>query len=307
MRKRESEREPGAWAAANRSTRDLKKATQSRRSVMGLCDHASIQAVGFDTKHHTEISSVSRWSLSGEGLLEAASKIFLIGSKAFLVLMLSVMCALLFCYIRGLIQAFSVQSYKNYVIWLDTCIFGLLPCIWIQEHFRNNLLDIFMRGIWFSYAYVLIFGSSIIFALRGQVQRHVLSIIFTFSFGLIIHYLIPTEPPWMAVNGVIRVHGDYISSMDMNPVAAMPSIHQAIICLAACALWQYGALGRLVGISYNMLMAISLLYLGEHFFADSVAGMVIAILSWLIAGQVLPACKEGKKGLKSATSGPLEE
>jgi len=102
----------------------------------------------------------------------------------------------------------------------------------------------------------------------------------------------------MAVKGVIRVYGDYISSLDMNPVAAMPSIHQAIIGLAGCALWQYGSLGRLVGISYNILMAFSLVYLGEHFFADSVAGMIIAFLSWFVAGQVLLACKERYNGLK---------
>ncbi len=298
MRNHDSDREPNAWTSANHSSRDLKEGARTRRSVIGLCDHASIQGVGFDTRHHTEISIVSRWSLSGEGLLEAASRTFLNGSKAFLVLMLSVMCSLLFCYIRGLIPASAAQSYKNYVIWMDTFIFGSLPCIWIQEHFRNDALDFLMRGVWFSYAYVLIFGSSIIFAFKGQVQRHLISIIFTFSIGLIIHYLVPTEPPWMAVKGVIRVYGDYISYLDMNPVAAMPSIHQAIICLAGCALWQYGSLGRLVGISYNILMAVSLVYLGEHFFADSVAGMIIAILSWFVAGQVLLACKERYNGLK---------
>jgi len=180
MRNHDSDREPNAWTAGNHSSRDLKEGTRMRRRVIGLCDHAPIQAVGLDTRRHTEISKVSPWSLSGEGLLEAASKIFLIGSKALLVLMLSVMCSLLFCYIRGLIPASSAQSYKNYVIWLDMFIFGSLPCIWIQEHFRNDALDFLMRGVWFSYAYVLIFGSSIIFALKGQVQRHLISIIFTF-------------------------------------------------------------------------------------------------------------------------------
>jgi uncharacterized membrane protein (Fun14 family) len=72
----------------------------------------------------------------------------------------------------------------------------------------------------------------------------------------------------MAVKGVIRINGNQFISLDKNLVAAMPSIHQAIICLAGCALWQYGTYGRSIAIGYNAAMAFALIYLGEHFLAD---------------------------------------
>ena len=107
----------------------------------------------------------------------------------------------------------------------------------------------------------------------------------------------------MAVDGVIRINGAVYTSADKNLVAAMPSIHQAIICLLGCALWRHGSLGRLVTITYNGLMAISLVYLGEHFLIDSVAGVIVAIASWLLAEQILMGYSQAKKRLRVTIRG----
>lgn len=287
MRSRQPDGAPAIRAAENRFGRNLPEVDHGQRNLTKIPNQNCIQVLGQDTKNHIKMQRVSPWSISRNGLLEAASRIFLWTGKISLVLMLSLMSSFLFWHIRSMIPDYITQSYKAYVIWLDTSLFGLLPSIWIQQHCRTELLDMFMRGVWFSYIYVLIFGSSLILIFRGQVQRHVLSVVFVLSFGLFIHYLVPTQPPWMAVNGVIRVAGDHISSLDMNLVAAMPSIHQAIICLAGCALWQFGSLGRFVGLAHNVLMTVSLVYLGEHFIVDSVAGIAIGIVSWILAGKVL--------------------
>ena len=111
----------------------------------------------------------------------------------------------------------------------------------------------------------------------------------------------------MAVEGVIRINGAFYTSADKNLVAAMPSIHQAIICLLGCALWRYGNLGRLVSITYNVLMAISLVYLGEHYVVDSIAGVIVATSSWLLAEQILIGCRGAMKRLRVSTSGLLNQ
>lgn len=227
--------------------------------------------------------AVFQGSISMKGLFEAT---FWVGSVCF-VFTLSLMCAILFWHIRAWIPSSAYHSYKSYVIWLDSSIFGTLPSLWIQKHFQCEFLDIIMRAVWFSYGFVIIFGSTFVFILRGQVQRHVLSVILTLSAGLFIHYILPTQPPWMAVEEVIRINGDQFTNFDKNLVAAMPSIHQAIICLAGCALWQYGIFGRLMGISYSVAMASAIIYLGEHFLADCVGALFIAIASWLLAEKIL--------------------
>ena len=252
-------------------------------------------------QYPAQIRTVIQGAVYIRGLIEAARTIFTYLGKILLLLSLSLTCALLFWHIRAWIPGSLAYSYKTYVVWLDSSIFGVVPSLWVQQYCRIESLDGFLRGVWFSYVFVLIFGSTIVFICRGQARRHVLSVIITLSAGLLVHYIVPTQPPWMAVEGVIRINGAPYTSADKNLVAAMPSIHQAIICVLGCALWQYGNLGRLVAITYNGLMAISLVYLGEHFLADSVAGVILAIASWLLAEQILMRYREVKKELAEDT------
>lgn len=239
--------------------------------------------------------------VSIKGLIEAAKNVLIYLGKLLFILSVSLTCALSFWYIRAWIPNSVTYSYKNYVIWLDSSIFGVIPSLWVQQNCRIELLDEFLRGVWFSYVFILIFGSAIVFVLRGSTTRHVLSVALTLSAGLLVHYILPTQPPWMAVDGVIRINGAVYTSADKNLVAAMPSIHQAIICFLGCALWRHGNLGRLVAITYNSLMAISLVYLGEHFLVDSVAGVIVAIASWLLAEQILIGCRQAKRRVSTTS------
>ena len=79
------------------------------------------------------------------------------------------------------------------------------------------------------------------------------------------HYIISTQPSWMAIEKIIRVNGDKFTELDNNLTAAMPSIHQAMICIFTCALWKYRIYGKIFAIIYNSAMVIALVYLGEHF------------------------------------------
>jgi membrane-associated phospholipid phosphatase len=234
----------------------------------------------------TWIETIAKNSVSTAGLLEAGKNISFWIGKALLVIILSVTCAFLFWTVRAWISTLSSHSYKLYVIWLDSLFFDTIPCLWAQENIRHEILDIFFRKVWFSYVYVLLFGAVFIYTIRGQTKRYILSLIFTLSIGLVLHYLIPTQPPWMAVKGVIRINGEAFTQLDKNLTAAMPSIHQAVICLFGCALRAYGILGKFIAISYNILMALSIIYLGEHFFVDSIAGCLLAISCWILVKQI---------------------
>jgi hypothetical protein len=94
-----------------------------------------------------------------KGLFEAT---FRVGSIC-LAFTLSLLCAPLSWHIRACVPASVYHSYKTYVIWLDSPIFGMLLSLWFQQHFQCELLDIIMRGVWFSYGFVIIFGSTIVF------------------------------------------------------------------------------------------------------------------------------------------------
>jgi membrane-associated phospholipid phosphatase len=63
-----------------------------------------------------------------------------------------------------------------------------------------------------------------------------------------------------------------------NPVAAMPSLHAGSAMLVALFLWPMAnRVWRAVLAGYVLLMALALVYTGEHYVVDVVAG-------WLTAG-----------------------
>ena len=169
-------------------------------------------------------------------------------------------------------------------------MFGTVPSLWVQQNIRIEFLDVFFRQVWLSYVVILLFGSTFAYCVRADTIRHLLSITLTLLTGLFIHCLIPTQPPWMAVEKVIRINGNYYTMVDQNLTAAMPSIHQAIVALLGCVVWEFGLWGKVTALSYNLLMLIALVYLGEHFVVDSLAGILIAIQSWFLSKQLLNIC-----------------
>jgi membrane-associated phospholipid phosphatase len=116
------------------------------------------------------------------------------------------------------------------------------------------------------------------------------------------HILQPTAPPWLAsreghlagVSSILQTTLHFNRSgvyqygarvARTNYVAAMPSVHMGITWLLVLAApdrwWRAAALG------YAALMLLSIVYLGDHYVVDGIAGAAIATGSWQLAGRVL--------------------
>jgi hypothetical protein len=128
-----------------------------------------------------------------------------------------------------------------------------------------------------------------------------------FDVGCAIYFAIPTAPPWWAAeNGYIaeqegplseevvaaaaaphrlrrvmvevgegtwgRAWPTLYSSLGGNPWAAMPSLHFATSLLAAILLSETGTVPGVAGWSYAITLAVALVYLGEHYAIDLLAG-----------------------------------
>ena len=70
----------------------------------------------------------------------------------------------------------------------------------------------------------------------------------------------------------IYENGDFV-----NPVAAMPSLHAAFPLMLLLFFWSVGGWVRLALGAYTLAMAFTLVYGGEHFVADIVAGWAMAL------------------------------
>jgi len=103
----------------------------------------------------------------------------------------------------------------------------------------------------------------------------------TLYVALIGFLLLPTEPPWIATDAVrlLDLKAGGVVAIDTNPLAAFPSLHIALP--AAIALWARAVGMRWWALLYavhTVLTVFDVIYLGEHFVADVLLGLGVAVL-----------------------------
>ena len=117
-----------------------------------------------------------------------------------------------------------------------------------------------------------------------------------FDVGLIGYWAVPTAPPWYAaqqgrltddgppVRRMMVEHGENFwkgawrplyDFLGGNPLAAMPSLHFATSVMAAHLLAEAGPAQGAVGWTYAVTLGFALVYLGEHYLVDLLAGLAL--------------------------------
>lgn len=114
--------------------------------------------------------------------------------------------------------------------------------------------------------------------------------------GLIGFFVLPTEPPWMAshVARILEVKAGAPLDMDLNLVAAFPSLHVALPAALAMWLWtERLPLWALLFTFYTALTTFAVVYLGEHYVVDVLAGIALAYLVVRLVAKFLPSRRFG--------------
>jgi membrane-associated phospholipid phosphatase len=131
-----------------------------------------------------------------------------------------------------------------------------------------------------------------------------------FDLGAVVYWLVPTAPPWYAaahgrledertprVRRVMIEYGEQFwkhrwgplySVLGGNPLAAMPSLHFATSVNAAHLLAEAGPVEGAVGWTYALTLGVALVYLGEHYVVDLLAGLALTESVRLLAPVAAP-------------------
>ncbi len=114
-----------------------------------------------------------------------------------------------------------------------------------------------------------------------------------FDAGCVVYFAVPTAPPWWSseqnVTGeevrriMVEVGEDtwrsawpkMYEALGGNPWAAMPSLHFATSVQAALSLSEAGRVEGALGWSYAATLGFALVYLGEHYVTDLLAGALL--------------------------------
>ena len=143
----------------------------------------------------------------------------------------------------------------------------------------------------------------------------------TFDIGVIGYWAIPTAPPWYAAKQGLMEDGrtpelrrmmvEYgeqfwgdkwqplYGSLGGNPLAAMPSLHFATSVTAARLLAEVGPGHAVVGWGYAGTLGFALVYLGEHYVVDLLAGFALATAVWRLAPRAAPAARALGRGVQA--------
>jgi len=201
-------------------------------------------------------------------------------------------------------EALRARVHVRYPIVIDRVLgFGELPTVRIQRRFalpgrlsRVERLLSWCHWLWFavphlSVAYVWVRDAE---RLGGAAAR----MYAVFDLGVVCYWLVPTAPPWWAASHgylgegdpppVRRMMSEYgerfwgeswnelYDVLGGNPLAAMPSQHFATSLMAAHLLWEAGPVAGALGFAYTATLGLALVYLGEHYAIDLVAGATLA-------------------------------
>jgi membrane-associated phospholipid phosphatase len=129
-----------------------------------------------------------------------------------------------------------------------------------------------------------------------------------FDLGCVVYWALPTAPPWWAsANGNMppvrrimaeagerfwrRLWRPLYHSLEGNPFAAMPSLHFGTSVMAARVLSGVGRAPGALGWSYALTLGFGLVYLGEHYVIDLVAGFALAEAIWRAAPLAEPRAR----------------
>lgn len=161
--------------------------------------------------------------------------------------------------------------------------------------------------VWAHWSWFLVPHGSLLFILMRDPARFSRAAVMTyavFDIGASFYWVVPTAPPWYAalqageqlaeppaVRRMMVEYGEFFwrdrwgslySVFGGNPLAAMPSLHFATSVMATLLLYEVGPLAGAVGLAYTATLGFALVYLGEHYLVDLLAGAALtgAVRRW---------------------------
>lgn len=205
--------------------------------------------------------------------------------------------------VRG-VGAGRVPIHLHEQPWLDRHLFGLgqVPSVWLQQRLLTAEFRWYDYVVWAVYVSFFVAPPVVLAALwlRGRERfRSYAGRLVVLTFCALGFFLVaPSVPPWLAsekgeIAELQRFVGDVNPAPSVfnwsttfergvelgNDIAAFPSLHQAMTVLLALFFWRTAspAMRMLLGL-YCLAMAFSLVYTGEHYVVDLVAGAGLAAI-----------------------------
>lgn len=209
-------------------------------------------------------------------------------------------------YLRGFGGHLIAQVHFTTMLRFDQGLFGVVPTQYLQNrfftpthlHWYDYLATLFD---FMHFVVPMLFGLYLWFKAPARFSRFAFALLLLSLLALATYLGFPAAPPWLAgedgyLPGVASVLSHTLQSFptrlqlptiysefDPDVVAAVPSLHAGYACLVALFLGRtFGRRGSALGMAYAAAMGLSLVYLGEHYVGDVIAGFLYAITAFTV-------------------------
>lgn len=233
-------------------------------------------------------------------LLIKRTRSFILDWIPFLFILLS------YDFLRGFADNLNQRVNYYSLIDMERVLFKSIPTIELQKIFYNpaslSLID-FLASIFYllHFALPLSFGFILWLYNRSYFKKFVTGILFLSYSAWITFLIYPAAPPWLASNEgylpkVYKIMDQTLSvfpdrwdlptiyhNFNPNPVAAMPSLHAAYPLLVFLFALKFFKLKALLFFPYVLATWFSIVYLGEHYMVDIIAGAFYAVIFYFVA------------------------
>ena len=175
-----------------------------------------------------------------------------------------------------------------------------MPSVWLQQHLWDashvHWYDYAAWAVYMTHFFAVWITAAVLWRVaRERFRRFAVTAVLLSLWAFATYWAYPAQPPWLAGDdgliphvdrvvpavwghlGVQTVQSTYENSGFVNTVAAMPSLHAAFPLMLLLFFWSAGRWVRLGLGLYTLAMAFTLVYGGEHFVADIVAGWAMAL------------------------------
>jgi PAP2 superfamily protein len=211
-------------------------------------------------------------------------------------------------YLRGAVSVTTDRAHFALQIDFDQALFGgHVPTVWLQEHLWHpshvRVYDYAAWAVYLTHFFAVWVTAAVIWRVaRQRFRRYALTTVLLTLGAFATYWAYPAQPPWLASQdallppvdrivpivwgqlGVPTAQSIYENGDFVNQVAAMPSLHAAFPLMLMLFFWSAGRWVRLALGLYTLAMAFTLVYGGEHFVADILAGWAMALGVHVLVG-----------------------
>ncbi len=204
------------------------------------------------------------------------------------------------------VESKTARAHLTELVTADRALFGgVVPTEWLQERLYDaqqvHWYDVVAVVVYFSHFLVSLALAVVLWATAYSLFRRYLASLVTLTLVTLATYVLyPAAPPWMAslngelTPGIARVAPETLRAIGghtvnsaiergeaySNPVAAIPSLHAAVPMLLLLFCWPViSRRWRAALIAYSAVMALTLVYGGEHYVIDVLIGWLYAAVA----------------------------